>query len=256
MNRLSGKVAVITGGNSGIGLATAQLFIAEGASVVITGRDQHTIDTAVAELGTSATGIRADVANLADLDNLFALVKEQFGGLDILFANAGVFKGASLEDSSEALYNETFDINVKGVFFTIQKAAPLLREGSAVVINASAVIHAGMPGASLYAASKAAVRQFARNLSNELAPRNIRINVVSPGYTRTPIVGRAGYDDQQVEGFYNHVSGELPLRRPARPDEIANAVLFLASGESSYIVGEELLVDGGYGTVGAAGVAR
>jgi NAD(P)-dependent dehydrogenase (short-subunit alcohol dehydrogenase family) len=256
MARLSGKVAVITGGNSGIGLATAQLFVAEGASVIITGRDQATIDEAVALLGTSATGIRADVANLTDLNRVFAAVKEQFGGLDILFANAGIFKGAPLADSTEALYDETFDINVKGVFFAIQKAEPLLRSGASIVINASTVIHAGMPGASLYSASKAAVRQLARNLGNELAPRGIRVNVVSPGYTRTPIIGRAGYNDEQVEGFFAHVSGEVPLRRPAQAEEIAKAVLFLASDESSYIVGEELLVDGGYGTIGAAGVAR
>lgn len=256
MNRLSGKVAVITGGNSGIGLATAKLFAEEGASVVITGRDQDTLDAAVADIGASAIGLQSDVANLDELDALFANVKTRFGGLDILFANAGVFKGAPLADSTEALYNETFDINVKGVFFAIQKAEPLLRDGGSVIINASTVIHAGMPGASLYAASKAAVRQLARNLSNELAPRNIRINVVSPGYTRTPIIGRAGYNDEQVEGFFAHVSGEVPLRRPGTPEEIAKAVLFLASDDSSYIVGEELLVDGGYGTVGAAGVVR
>lgn len=145
---------------------------------------------------------------------------------------------------------------MKGVFFTIQKAKPLLRDGAAVVINASTVAHAGMPGTSLYAASKAAVRQLARNLSNELASRNIRVNVVSPGYTRTPIIGRAGYDDEQVEGFFGHTSGEVPRRRPGRPEEIAKAVLFLASDDSSYVVGEETLVDGGYGTIGAAGAAR
>ncbi len=196
------------------------------------------------------------MVSLTDLDALFAQVNEQFGGFDILFANAGVFLGGSLQDSTEELYNQTFDINVKGVFFAIQKAEPLLRDGGSVVINASTVIHAGMPGASLYAASKAAVRQLARNLSNELAPRNIRVNVVSPGYTRTPIIGRTGANEEQVEGFYAHTAGEVPLRRPGQPEEIAKAVLFLASDESSYVVGEELLVDGGYGTVGAAGVLR
>lgn len=256
MDRLQGKIAVITGGNSGIGYSTAKLFAEEGATVIITGRDQTTLDAAAAEIGPGTVAIKSNVASLTDLDRLFAQVKEQFGGLDILFANAGVFKGGSLQDSTEALYDETFDINVKGVFFAIQKAEPLLRDGAAIVINASTVIHAGMPGASLYAASKAAVRQLARNLSNELAPRNIRVNVVSPGYTRTPIIGRAGYNDEQVEGFYAHASGEVPLRRPGQPEEIAKAVLFLASDESSYVVGEELLVDGGYGTVGAPGVAR
>ncbi len=256
MDRLQGKIAVITGGNSGIGYSTAKLFAEEGATVIITGRDQTTLDAVAAEIGAGTVAIKSDVSSLTDLDSLFAQVKEQFGGLDILFANAGVFKGGSLQDSTEALFDETFDINVKGVFFTIQKAEPILRDGAAIVINASTVIHAGMPGASLYGASKAAVRQLARHLSNELAPRNIRVNVVSPGYTRTPIVGRAGYTDKQVEGFYASASGEVPLRRPGRPEEIAKAVLFLASDESSYVVGEELLVDGGYGTVGAAGVAR
>jgi NAD(P)-dependent dehydrogenase (short-subunit alcohol dehydrogenase family) len=256
MSKLTGKVAVITGGNSGIGLATAKLFALEGAKVIITGRDQVTLDAAVKEIGHGSVAVKADVSSLTDLDRAFAEVKKQFGGLDILFANAGIFKGGSLQDSTEALYDETFGINVKGVFFAIQKAEPLLRDGGAVVINASTVIHAGMMGASLYSASKAAVRQLARNLSNELAPRNIRINVVSPGYTRTPIIGRAGYNDEQVEGFYHHASGEVPLRRAGLPEEIAKAVLFLSCDDSSYVVGEELLVDGGYGTVGAAGVLR
>ena len=256
MNRLQGKIAVITGGNSGIGYSTAKLFAEEGATVIITGRDQTTLDAAAAEIGAGTVAIKSDVASLTDLDSLFARVKEQFGGLDILFANAGVAQFGSLQDSTEALFDETFDINVKGVFFTIQKAESIMRDGGAIVINASTVIHAGMPGASLYGASKAAVRQLARHLSNELAPRNIRVNVVSPGYTRTPIVGRAGYNDEQVDGFYAHAAGEVPLRRVGQPEEIAKAVLFLASDESSYVVGEELLVDGGYGTVGAAGVAR
>ncbi len=256
MNRLQGKVAVITGGNSGIGLATARLFAEEGATVIITGRDQVTLDAAVADIGGNTVAIKSDVAKLDDIDRLFAQVKEQFGGLDILFANAGVFLGGSLQDSTEALYDQTFDINVKGVFFTIQKAEAIMNNGGSIVINASTVIHMGMIGASLYAASKAAVRQLARNLSNELVARNIRVNVVSPGYTRTPIVGRTGATNEQVEGFYAHTSGEVPLRRPGQPEEIAKVVLFLASDESSYVVGEEILVDGGVATVGAAGVLR
>jgi NAD(P)-dependent dehydrogenase (short-subunit alcohol dehydrogenase family) len=256
MNRLQGKVAVITGGNSGIGYATAKLFAEEGATVIITGRDQATLDTAVADIGGNAVAVKSDVANMADLDVLFEMVKTKFGGLDILFANAGVFLGGSLKDSTEDLYNSTFDINVKGVFFAIQKAEAIMRDSGSIVINASTVIHAGMPGASLYAASKAAVRQLARNLGNELAGRNIRVNVVSPGYTRTPIIGRTGANDEQVEGFFAHASGEVPLRRPGTADEIAKAVLFLASDDANYITGEELLVDGGYGTVGAAGVVR
>ncbi|WP_400194319.1 glucose 1-dehydrogenase [Hymenobacter sp. B81] len=256
MQKLAGKIALVTGGNSGIGLATAQLFAQEGAQVIITGRDQATLDSAAQTIGAGALAVRADVGRLADLDALFATVQAQFGRIDVLFVNAGIFMGASLEASTEALFDETFDVNVKGAFFTIQKAGSLLLEGASVVINASTLIHAGMPGAALYAASKAAVRQLARNLANELAPRGIRVNAISPGYTRTAIVGRAGYDSDQVEGFYAHTSGEVPLRRPARPEEIAKAVLFLASDDASYVVGEELLVDGGYANVGAAGVLR
>ncbi len=256
MQKLQGKIALITGGNSGIGLATAHLFAQEGATVIITGRDHVSLTAAAAEIGHGAVAIKADVFALADLDRVFAEIKAAHGHLDVVFVNAGIFKGAPLADSTEALYDETFDINVKGAFFTIQKAEPLLRDGAAIVINASTVIHAGMPGASLYAASKAAVRQLARNLSNELIGRGIRVNVVSPGYTRTPIFGKAGYNPEQVEGFIAHVSGEVPIRREGRPEEIAKAVLFLSSDDSSYVVGEEILVDGGYATVGAAGVAR
>lgn len=256
MSKLQGKVALVTGGNSGIGLATAQLFAQEGAQVIITGRDQATLDEAARLIGNNTLAVKSDVSQLADLDQLFSQIKTQFGGLDVVFANAGIFKGGSLQDSTEALFSETFDINVKGVFFTIQKAEPLLRDGAAVVINASTVAHAGMAGSSLYAASKAAVRQLARNLSNELMGRNIRVNVVSPGYTETPIFGRVGYDAEQVKGFLSHASGEVPLRRPGRPEEIAKAVLFLASDDSSYVVGEEILVDGGFSTIGAPGVLR
>lgn len=256
MNRLQGKVAVITGGNSGIGLATAKLFAEEGATVVITGRDQATLDRAADEIGHGTVAFRVDVSKLAELDQLFAQVKSRFGGLDILFANAGIFKVAPLAESSEALYQETFDINVKGVFFAIQKAGPLLREGGSIVINASTVAHVGTPGASLYAATKAAVRQLARNLSMELAPRRIRVNVVSPGITRTALFERLGYSPEQADGAFAHLSNEVPIRRIGNPEEIAKAVLFLASDDSSYVVGEEILVDGGYSTIGTPGVAR
>ena len=256
MNKLPGKIAVITGGNSGIGLATAKLFAQEGATVVITGRDQTTLDAAAREIGAGTVAVRSEASSLADLDALFARVKTQFGGLDILFANAGIFKNGSLQESTEALFDELFDINVKGVFFAIQKAEPLLRDGGAIVINASAVAHVGSPGTGLYSATKAAVRQLARNLSMELAGRRIRVNVVSPGYTHTPIFARGGYNDEQIAGLIKHISGEIPLRRPGRSEEIAQAVLFLASDDSSYVVGEEILVDGGYSTIGAPGVQR
>lgn len=256
MSKLAGKVALITGSNSGIGLATAQLFAQEGAQVIITGRDQTTLDEATALIGHGVLALKGDVSHLPDLDSLFAQIKSRFGGLDIVFANAGVFVSGLLPDTTEAMYTHLFDVNVKGVFFTVQKAVPLLRDGGSIVLNASAVIHAGEAGISLYAASKAAVRQLARNLGNELAPRAIRVNVVSPGYTRTPAIGRGGYTDAQVEGFYQHASGLMPLRRPARPEETAKAVLFLASDDSSYTLGAELLVDGGYAAAAVAGVQR
>jgi len=256
MNRLAGKVALITGGNSGIGLATAQLFAQEGAQVIITGRDQTTLDEAVALIGHDVLALQGDVSSLAELDSVFAHVKSRFGGLDIVFANAGVFLMGPLQETTEEMYTQVFDINVKGVFFTVQKALPLLRDGGSIVLNASAVIHAGAAGQSLYAASKAAVRQFARNMGNELAPRAIRVNVVSPAYTKTPAMNRGGRSDEQVDRFLAYGSGEIPLRRPGRPEETAKAVLFLASDDSSYTVGAELLVDGGYAAAAAAGVQR
>lgn len=218
MRKLTGKVALITGGNSGIGLATAQLFAQEGAQVIITGRDQTTLDEAVALIGHDVLALRGDVSSLADLDSLFAHVNSRFGGLDIVFANAGVFLMDPLQETTEAMYAHVFDINVKGVFFTVQKALPLLRDGGSVVLNASAVIHAGAVGLSLYAASKAAVRQFARNLGNELAPRAIRVNVVSPSYTKTPAMSRGGRSDEQVDRFLTvRERGGAPAPpRPAR----------------------------------------
>jgi NAD(P)-dependent dehydrogenase (short-subunit alcohol dehydrogenase family) len=254
VKKLTGKIAVVTGGNSGIGLATAKLFAEEGAQVIITGRDEQTLAQAAAEIGAGAVAVRADVASLPDLDRLFATVREQFGGLDVLFVNAGIFKGAPLALTTEALYDEIMDINVKGAFFTIQKAEPLLRDGASIVINASTVHHAGMADSSVYAASKAAVRAFARNLSNELIGRGIRVNVVSPGYTRTPIFGRLGLTEEQIDGFADHAVNTVPMRRFGTPQEIAKAALFLASADSSYVLGAELLVDGGFGSIGAPGV--
>lgn len=256
MNRLQGKIAVITGGNSGIGLATAKLFAQEGATVIITGRDQTTLDTAAQEIGPGTVALRSDVSSLTDLDALFAHVKAQFGGLDILFANAGILAFGSLQESTEAFFDELININLKGVFFAIQKAEPLLRDGGAIIINASTVAHVGTPGIGLYAATKAAVRQLARNLSMELVGRRIRVNVVSPGVTRTAGFAHAGFSDEQVEGFYTHFQSQVPIGRAADAAEIAKAVLFLASDDSSYVIGEELLVDGGYSTIGAPGVQR
>lgn len=258
MQKLQGKIALITGGNSGIGLATAHLFAQQGATVIITGRDQQTLDSAVAAIGHGARAIQTDTTSLPALDALFATIKADFGGLDTVFVNAGVAEFASLRESEEALYTRQFDTNVKGAFFTIQKAEPLLRDGGTVVINASVVAHIGIAGATLYSATKAAVRSLARGLSLELAERGIRVNVVSPGYIRTPIYNRLGMDDATIDGDFasGQVSPVVPARRFGLPEEIAKAALFLASSDSSYVVGEEILVDGGVAAVGVPGVAR
>ena len=249
MARLTGKVAVVTGGNSGIGLATAKRFSDEGAKVVITGRDQKTLDAAVKTIGGDVVALRSDVSKLADLDQLYKTVGEKFGKIDVLFANAGIAKFAPVMESSEALFDETFDVNVKGVYFAIQKALPLLNDGASIIINSSVVNETGAAGASVYAATKAAVRSFARTLTTELVDRNIRVNVVSPGPIRTPIFGRTGLTKEQVDGFTRDIVTKVPMKRFGKPEEVADAVLFLATPESSYITGVDINVDGGMGQV-------
>lgn len=245
MNKLAGKVAVITGGNSGIGLATAKLFAQEGADVVITGRRKPELDAAVAEIGAKAVGVQGDVAKLADLDKLYAQVKERFGRIDILFANAGLGQVAPLAAVTEELFDLQFNVNVKGLLFTVQKALPLFADGGAIVINSSVANQNGMPGFSVYSATKAAVRSFARTWTAELKDRNIRVNVVSPGPIETPIFGKMGLEEKQVDEFGAHIASQVPLGRFGRPEEIAAAVLFLASSDSSYVAGVDLYVDGG-----------
>lgn len=245
MNKLAGKVAVITGGNSGIGLATAKLFAQEGADVVITGRRMRELDAAVAEIGAKAVGVQGDVAKLADLDRLYAQVKERFGRIDILFANAGLGQVAPLAAVTEELFDLQFNVNVKGLLFTVQKALPLFADGGAIVINSSVANQNGMPGFSVYSATKAAVRSFARTWTAELKDRNIRVNVVSPGPIETPIFGKMGLEEKQVDEFGAHIASQVPLGRFGRPEEIAAAVLFLASSDSSYVAGVDLYVDGG-----------
>src|SRR6267378_3568655 len=240
MPKLTGKVAVVTGGNSGIGLATAKRFREEGAKVVISGRDQKTLDEAVKTIG-------GDVSKLSDLDRLYKTVAEKFGKIDVLFANAGIAKFALVGDSTEALFDETFDVNVKGVFFTIQKALPLLNEGASIIINSSVANQTGAASASVYAATKAAVRSFARTLTSELVDRGIRINVVSPGPITTPIFGRTGLPQEAVDEFARGIKERVPMKRFGKPEEIASTVLFLATPESSYITGVDINVDGGMG---------
>ena len=249
MARPTGKVAVVTGGNSGIGLATAQRFHEEGAQVVISGRDQKTLDQAVKTIGGDIIAIRADVSKLADLDRLYKTVADKFGKIDVLFANAGIAKFAPVNDSTEILFDEVFDVNVKGVYFTIQKALPLLNDGASIIINSSVVNETGAAGASVYAATKAAVRSFARTLTTELVDRGIRINVVSPGPITTPIFGRTGLPQEQVDEFARDIVSKVPMKRFGKPEEVADTVLFLATPESSYITGVDINVDGGMGQV-------
>ncbi len=245
-NKLGGKVALITGGSSGLGFATARLFASEGAQVFITGRRQDALDAARNELGGNITGVQGDVAKLADLDRLFAVIKEQAGRLDVVFANAGGGEFKPLEQLTEAHFDKYFGINVKGTLFTVQKALPLMTGGGAIVINGSMVSIKGFPAFGVYAATKAALRSFARTWAVDLKGRNIRVNVVSPGTVVTPgYKSELGLSDKEIEDFAGQAAATTPLGRTGTPDEIAKAVLFLASDDSSYVNGVELFVDGG-----------
>ncbi|RYG69066.1 SDR family oxidoreductase [bacterium] len=243
--KLAGKIAVVTGGNSGIGFATAQRFIAEGAHVYVTGRRQEALDKAVAELGPNATGVQGDVAVLADLDRLFATVKEKSGHIDVLFVNAGGGELVPLGEITEEHFDKTFNTNVKGLLFTVQKALPLLSEGSSIILNASIVSIKATPAFSVYSATKAAVRAFARNWTLDLKGRGIRVNVVSPGPIQTPGLEGVIENDEERQAFKTAMISAVPLGRLGESDEIAKAVVFLASDDSSYVNGIELFVDGG-----------
>jgi NAD(P)-dependent dehydrogenase (short-subunit alcohol dehydrogenase family) len=244
--RLAGKIAVITGGSSGIGLATAKRFVDEGAYVFITGRRQRELDTAVSEVGRNVTGIQSDVSKMADLNKLYAAVKKQKGKLDIVFANAGTGAFAPLDQITEEHFDKQFDVNVRGTLFTVQKALPLLQTGGSIVLNASMVSITGSPAFSVYSATKAAVRSFARTWSVDLKDRKIRVNAISPGIVPTPGYNTSlGMTEEQVDQFVASSIGNIPLGRPGTADEIAKAVLFLVSDDSSYVNGIELFVDGG-----------
>src|SRR5215208_3159379 len=249
MKALEGKVAVITGGNSGIGLATAQRFVSEGAYVFITGRRQSEIDAAVKQISknnnNNVTGVQGDVSNLADLDRLYAAVKKQKGRIDILFANAGVGELVPLGAITEAHFDKTFGINVKGVLFTVQKALPLFQEGGSIILNASIAASKGIEASSVYSASKAAIRSFARTWTVELKHRRIRVNTISPGMIDTPIFNGLAQSQEQIEQFKTSFVSTVPLRRMGSPDEVAKVVSFLASDDSSYVTGIELFIDGG-----------
>ena len=246
---LEGKVAVITGGNSGIGLATARRFVAEGAHVFITGRRQAELDEAVRQVGEHVTGVQGDVSSLADLNRLFATVEQQQGRLDVLFANAGIPALAPLGEITEEHFDKVFHINVKGVLFTVQKALPLFTDGGSIILNSSIVASKGLEAISVYSASKAAVRSFARCWTTELRRRQIRVNVISPGYTETPIYNKAGLTQERVDELKVSFAAAVPLGRMGTPEEVANAAVFLASDDSSYVTGIELFVDGGVAQV-------
>ena len=249
MNKLEGKIALITGGNSGIGLATAKQFVNEGAHVFITGRRDLELAAAVNEIGRNVTGVQGDVSNLGDLDRLFAHIKREKGKLDIVFANAGMAKYAALGKITEELYDLTFDINVKGLLFTVQKALPLLPDGASIILNASIVASKGLSSNSVYSATKAAVRSFARTWTTDLKARRIRVNAVSPGSTDTPGLSDLLASGEAGQERLKMISNTVPLGRLGTPDEIAKAVVFLASDDSSYITGTELFVDGGFAQV-------
>ena len=249
MKKHEGKVALITGGNSGIGLAIAQRFVSEGAYVFITGRRRSELDAAIKRIGTNITGVQSDVSNLADLDRLYSEVKKQKDHIDILFANAGLGESAPLEAITEAHFNKIFSVNVKGLLFTVQKALPLFQGGGSIILNASTAGSKASTGFSVYGATKAAVRSFARSWAVELKHRKIRVNAISPGPIDTP--GLSGFvrdmaqNVQQIEQIKASIISSVPLGRMGSPDEVAKAVSFLASDDSSFITGIELFVDGG-----------
>ncbi|WP_327288698.1 SDR family oxidoreductase [Streptomyces sp. NBC_01198] len=245
MGQLEGKTAVVTGGTTGIGLATAERFAAEGAYVFITGRRQEALDAATARIGHNAVGVRSDISDLADLDRLYAAVAERDRRIDVLFANAGVGEFATLEQVTEKHFDETFGINVRGTLFTVQKALPLLNDGASVILTSSTAGSVGNEAFGVYGASKAAIRSFARTWAAELKGRSIRVNAFSPGTIDTPGIDGLAADPEGAEQLKSHLVGSIPLGRIGRPDEAAAAVLFLASDQSSFVTGIELFADGG-----------
>jgi len=245
MSRLQDKVAVITGGNSGIGFASAQAFINAGARVAIFGRDRASLDTSVEALGENAIAIQGDVTSDADLDNLYTTTNHHFGKVDVVFANAGTAEFMSLEDATNDHLDKLFDINVKGLFKTVRQSLGALNDNASIILTSSITNEKGIPRMSAYSASKAAVRSFARSFSAELVSRGIRVNALSPGPVATSIYARAGLSEEQIEGLGEEMTNQIPLKRFGEVNEMADAAVFLASSESSFIVGDELVVDGG-----------
>jgi len=249
MNKLEGKIALVTGGNSGIGLATAKQFVNDGAYVFITGRRDSELAAAVKEIGRNVTGVRGDVSNLGDLDRLFAQINRDQGKLDVVFANAGFARYAAFGKITEEFYDSLFNVNVKGLLFTVQKALPLLSDGASIILNASIVGSKGLPSNSVYSATKAAVRSFARTWTTDLRDRRIRVNAISPGSIDTPGARDLLASSDVGEQRKKMINNAVPLGRFGTPDEVAKAVVFLASDDSSYVTGTELFVDGGFAQV-------
>jgi NAD(P)-dependent dehydrogenase (short-subunit alcohol dehydrogenase family) len=242
-------VAVVTGGNSGIGLATAKRLQEEGAKVAISGRSKQTLDEAERTIGNGVVAVQSDVARLTDVDKLFAEVAQKLGKIDVLFVNAGVAKFAPLADTTESIYDEQFDINIKGAYFTIQKALPFLNDGASIILNTSVADSTGTAGASAYSATKAALRSLARTAAAELVGRGIRVNTVAPGPIVTPIFGKTGLPKEAIDEWAKGVVAKVPMGRLGQPEEVAGVVAFLASQDASYMTGVEINVDGGLGQI-------
>jgi NAD(P)-dependent dehydrogenase (short-subunit alcohol dehydrogenase family) len=245
MSRFTNKIVVITGGTSGIGLAAARQFIREGAKVVVTGRSRQSVDSAQNEVGTNGLAITADVTKSAELDSLFQRVRENYGRIDVLYVNAGIAKLGSVAETTEEVFDDIFDANFRGAYFTVQKALPLLSDGGAIVFTTSWFDEVGVAGTSAVSASKAALRNLTRTLASELIGRNIRVNAVSPGVIETPLFGKLGLPEANAQELAQALLQQIPAKRFGKPEEVATAVAFLASDDASYITGIELAVDGG-----------
>lgn len=249
MKKLEGKTVLITGGNSGIGLATAKLFKEEGAKVIITARSNETYEKAKTELGHAFEVVKADISKVSEIENLISNIKNKFGKLDVIFANAGIAQFIPTSEVNEAFFDNHFNTNVKGLYFTIQKALPILNKGSSVILNASVVSVKGIAGASVYSATKAAVRSLARSWTAEISVSDVRFNVLSPGPVETPIYSKLGMSEAELKGFADQMVSTVPSKRFGSADEMAKVALFLATPDSSYIAGADIMADGGFAQV-------